>query len=329
MNSNNRFALRRGWRALLALVAVGAAAGVTAQTYPAKPILVISPYAGGGGADAVVRIVTQRAGTLLGQQFVIEPRSGAGGNIAAEAVVRAAPDGYTLLFATPLLTINASLYRKLNFDPVKNLTVVAISVTGPYVMYATGNLPIKTAADFVALARAQPGKLNYGSLGVGTGPHLGIALFASMAGIELTHVPYRGFGQILPDLVSGQVHLALNAIGVADGFVKEGKVKMLGFTSAKRLPGFPDVPAIAEAVPGFEVGGWYGFAAPAGTPAAIVERLNSEFVRAVNTPEVAERFAKLGLFPENWNLAEAANFFGRETEKWGRAVKAAGAKVDE
>ena len=314
---------------VLGLAALLACTAATAQSYPTKPILVISPYAGGGGADAVVRLVTQYAGTLLGQQFVIEPRSGAGGNIAAEAVVKAPADGYTLLFATPLLAINASLYRKLNFDPQKNLTIAAVSVTGPYVMYATGNLPIKNAADFIAQAKANPGKLNYGSLGVGTGPHLGIALFASMAGIQLTHVPYRGFGQILPDLVSGQVHLALNAIGVADGFVKEGKVKMLGFTSSKRMPGFPDVPAIAETVPGFEVGGWYGFATPAGTPPAIVERLNADFVRAVNMPEVSERMVKMGLFPENWNLADSAKFFGREVDKWGRAVKAAGARVDE
>ena len=312
-----------GFAALLASVAA------TAQTYPTKPILVISPYAGGGGADAVVRLVTQYAGTLLGQQFVIEPRSGAGGNIAAEAVVKSPADGYSLLFATPLLAINASLYRKLNYDPQKNLTITAVSVTGPYVMYATGNLPMKNAADFIVQAKANPGRLNYGSLGVGTGPHLGLALFASMAGIEITHVPYRGFGQILPDLVSGQVHLALNAIGVADGFVQQGKVKMLGFTSAKRLPGFPDVPAIAETVPGFEVGGWYGFAAPAGTPPAIVERLNADFVRAVNMPEVSERILKMGLFPESWNRADSAKYFAREVDKWGRAVKAAGAKVDE
>ena len=329
MKTNQAFASIRCLRGALALAAICAAAGASAQAYPAKPILVISPYSGGGGADVVVRFITQRASALLDQQFVIEPRSGAGGNIAAEAVVKSAPDGYTLLFATPLLAINASLYRKLSYDPVKSLTPVAIAVTGPYVMYATGSIPVNNAADFVARAKAQPGKLNYGSLGIGTGPHLGIALFASMAGIQLTHVPYRGFGQILPDLVSGEVHLALNAIGVADGFVKEGKVKMLGFTSAKRLPGFPDVPAVAEAVPGFEVGGWYGFAAPAGTPAAVVERLNTEFIRAVNAPEVAERMAKMGLFPEKWNLAEAAGFFGREVEKWGRAVKAAGAKIDE
>lgn len=320
-----RLALWKG----AALSALLGASTVCAQTYPAKPILLVSPYSGGGAGDAVMRIVTQRAGILLGQQFLIEPRSGAGGNIAAESVVKSAPDGYTLLWATPLLAINSTLYRKMPFDAIKNLTPVAIAVSGPYVMYVAGNVPAKTAAEFVALAKAQPGKFNYASLGVGTGPHLGGVLFSMLAGIELTHVPYKGFAQALPDLASGQVHMSFNGIGAADAFVQSGKIRILGFTSAKRLAAYPDVPAVAEAVPGFELGGWYGFSAPAGTPPAILDKLNTEFVKAVNTPEVAERMAKLGLFPESGNRSEAAQFFAREVEKWGRAVKASGARIEE
>jgi tripartite-type tricarboxylate transporter receptor subunit TctC len=309
-----------------ALLASGAA---VAQNYPTKPIRLVTPYSPGGLADWVSRMSTDRVAPGLGQQFVLEPRPGAGGNIAAESVVRASPDGHTLLFATPLLAINATLYRKLPFDPAKDLIPVAVIAYGPYVLYATGSLPAKDAGELVALAKQKPGAINYASLGVGTGPHLGAVLLGLMGGAEFTHVPYKGFGQALPDLVSGQVHFSLNGIGVADGFLKTGQVKVLGFTSLERMKAYPDVPTVAETVPGYEVLGWYGFAAPAGTPPAIVERLNAEVVKVTSTPDFAAALEKRGLVAQTFNLAQTREFFGRETERWGRAVKASGAKIDE
>ena len=315
-------------RALLLLVLLASGAAL-AQGYPAKPIRLLSPYSPGGGADWVSRVTTDRISQSLGQPFVIEPRPGAGGNIAAETVVRAPADGYTLLFATPLLPINATLYRKLSFDAAKDLVLAGVAATGPYVLYVNGALPVKNAGELVALAKTKPKEINYASLGVGTGPHLGGVLLGLVGGAEFTHVPYKGFGQALPDLVSGQVHFSLNAIGVADAFLKTGQVKMLGFTSLERMKGYPDVPTVSETVPGYELLGWYGFAAPAGTPRAIVERLNAEVAKAMRDPQLAEQFVKRGLVPQSYNLDEVRQFLARETERWGRAVKASGARIDE
>jgi|SRR5882672_262130 len=306
-----------------------ASSSALAQSYPAKPIRLVTPYSPGGAGDWVARVSTDRMAQALGQQFVIEPRPGAGGNIAAESVVRAAADGYTLLFATPLLTINATLYRKLSFDPAKDLVPVAVIASGPYVLYATGSLPVTSAGELVALAKQKPGTINYASLGIGTGPHLGGVLLGLMGSAEFTHVPYKGFGQALPDLASGQVHFSLNGIGAADAFLKSGQVRMLGFTSLERMKAYPDVPTVAESVPGYEVLGWYGFAAPAGTPRAIVERLNAEAAKASGAPDLAAQLEKRGLIPQTFNLLQAREFFSRETERWGRAVKASGAKIDD
>ena len=300
-----------------------------AQSYPAKPIRLITPYSPGGAGDWVARVSTDRVGQALGQQFVLEPKPGAGGNIAAESVVRAPADGYTLLFATPLLAINATLYRKLSFDPAKDLVPIAVVGYGPYVLYATGSLPVKNAGELVALAKQKPGHINYASLGIGTGPHLGGVLLGLISGAEFVHVPYKGFGQALPDLASGQVHFSLNGIGAADAFLKTGQVKILGFTSAERMKGYPDIPTVGETVPGYEVLGWYGFAAPAGTSRAIVERLNAEVVKVTSSPDFAAQLEKRGLIAQTFDLAQARDFFRRETEVWGRAVKASGAKIED
>jgi len=299
-----------------------------AQTYPAKPIRLVTPYSPGGAGDWVARATTDRMALALGQQFVLEPRPGAGGNIAAESVVRSPADGYTLLFATPLLAINATLYRKLSFDASRDLVPIAVIATGPYVLYASGSLPIKSAGELVAMAKQKPGSINYASLGIGTGPHLGGVLLGLTAGVEFTHVPYKGFGQALPDIASGQVHFTLNGIGVADAFLKDGRVKMLGFTGLTRMKEYPDVPTVAETVPGYEVYGWYGLAAPAGTPPAIVERLNAEVVK-VTTSEFASQIEKRGLIPQSFSLAQTREFVARDAERWGRAVKASGAKIED
>ena len=308
-----------------ALLAAGSA---LAQSYPTKPIRLVTPYSPGGAGDWVARTTTDRMAQALGQQFVIEPRPGAGGNIAAESVVRSPADGYTLLFATPLLAINQTLYRKLSFDASKDLVPIGVIATGPYVLYATGSLPVKNGGELIALAKQKPGAINYASLGIGTGPHLGAVLLALAGGVEFTHVPYKGFGQALPDLASGQVHFSLNGIGVADAFLNDGRVKMLGFTGPTRMKEYPDVPTVSETVPGYEVLGWYGLAAPAGTPPAIVERLNAEVVK-VTTSEFASQIEKRGLIPQSFSVVQTREFVGRDAERWGRAVKASGAKIEE
>jgi tripartite-type tricarboxylate transporter receptor subunit TctC len=316
-------------RAVFFGASVLACAAAAAQGYPGKPIRLITPYSPGGLGDWVSRVTTDHLAGPLGQPFVIEPRPGAGGNIAAETVVRASADGYTLLWATPLVAINATLYRKLSFDPSKDLIPVGVVGYGPYVLYATGTLPVKSAGELLALAKARPGQINYASLGVGTGPHLGGVLLGLAGGVELTHIPYKGFGQSLPDLVSGQVHFALNGIGVADAFLKTGQVKMLGFTSLERMKQYPDVPTVSESLPGYELLGWYGFAAPAGTPAPVLERLNAEIVKVTRQPQFALQLEKRGLVAQAYSLAEARKFFAREVERWGGAVKASGARIDE
>ena len=316
------------WK-LIVSAALCASAGAFAQSYPTKPIRLVTPYSPGGAGDWVARTATDRMAQALGQQFVIEPRPGAGGNIAAESVVRSPADGYTLLFATPLLAINATLYRKLSFDATRDLVPIGVIATGPYVLYAAGSLPVKNGGELVALAKQKPGSINYASLGIGTGPHLGAVLLALAGGVEFTHVPYKGFGQALPDLASGQVHFSLNGIGVADAFLKDGRVKMLGFTGPTRMKEYPDVPTVGESVPGFEVLGWYGLAAPAGTPRPVVERLSAELVRATSAAEYSSQIEKRGLIPQSFSLAQTREFVARDSERWARAVKASGAKIEE
>ena len=314
-------------RMTAALLLVSGAA--LAQPYPTKPIRLVTPYSPGGAGDWVSRTATDRIAQSLGQQFVIEPRPGAGGNIAAESVVRSPADGYTLLFATPLLAINATLYRKLTFDATRDLVPIGVIATGPYVLYATGSLPVKNGGELIALAKQKPGAINYASRGIGTGPHLGAVLLALAGGVEFTHVPYKGFGQALPDIAAGTVHFSLNGIGVADAFLKDGRVKMLGFTGPTRMKEYPDVPTVGETVPGFEVLGWYGLAAPAGTPRPVIERLNAELVKATAATEYSSQIEKRGLIPQTFSLAQTREFVARDSERWARAVKASGAKIEE
>jgi tripartite-type tricarboxylate transporter receptor subunit TctC len=315
---------------LLRITALLLVAGAAlAQPYPTKPIRLVTPYSPGGAGDWVSRTATDRIAQSLGQQFVIEPRPGAGGNIAAESVVRSPADGYTLLFATPLLAINATLYRKLTFDATRDLVPIGVIATGPYVLYATGSLPVKNGGELIALAKQKPGAINYASLGIGTGPHLGAVLLALAGGVEFTHVPYKGFGQALPDIAAGTVHFSLNGIGVADAFLKDGRVKMLGFTGPTRMKEYPDVPTVGETVPGFEVLGWYGVAAPAGTPRPVIERLNAELVKATAAAEYSSQIEKRGLIPQTFSLAQTREFVARDSERWARAVKASGAKIEE
>jgi tripartite-type tricarboxylate transporter receptor subunit TctC len=299
------------------------------QSYPAKPIRLLLTFSSGGQADLLARTVVEKMRASLPQPIVVEPRPGAGGNLAMEAVAKAPPDGYTLVFGTPAVAINGKLYKQLGYDPLKELAPISLAAWGPYVVYASGTLPVNSMAELIAYAKAKPGELNYASVGVGSGTHLAAVLFTLAAGVQMTHVPYKGIQQVAPDLVSGAVHLTFNAFGPLAQFVQSGRVKMLATTAARRPPQPADVPTIAESgLPGFEAAGWYGFFTTAGTPREVLQRLNTEVVKALNDRELAERIEKMGLVPSPQTLEEAARFVAAEAEKWGRAVAASGASAE-
>lgn len=299
------------------------------SSYPNKPIRIIVAIGAGGVLDVLTRTVTDRVAASLGRPFVIENRGGAGGNIGMEAVARATPDGYTLLVNGPSSAINPTLYKKLGFDPLKDLTPVAMLASGPFAVFVSGTLPVKNVVEFIAYAKASPGKLNYASIGAGSAAHLSSVMFTSAVGIEMTHVPYKAVQQAVADLVAGNVHLVFNAYPPLAPLLQDNKLRLLGFASAQRLAGLPNIPTLSETgLPGFTAGGWYIVAAPAGTPREIQQKLNLEFMRALKTPEVAAAVVKLGWEPLVLNLDDTKGFFLNEVEKWGRAVKASGTVAD-
>jgi tripartite-type tricarboxylate transporter receptor subunit TctC len=312
--------------ALALLLVAGAAA---AQSYPEKPVRLLLTFAAGGQADILARAVAEKMRPSFGQQIVVEARPGAGGNLAMEATAKAPPDGYTLVLGTPAVAINGTLYRKLSYDPLKDLTPLSMIALGSYVVYASGTLPVGNAAEFIAYARSRPGKLNYASVGVGSGTHLAAVLFAMAAGLEMSHVPYKGIQQAAPDLVSGDVHLTFNALGPLAQFVQSGRIKAIAVSGAKRSPQLPEVPTIAESgLPGFEAYGWYGLFTTAGTPREVLQKLNREIVAAVGAPDLAERIEKMNLVPAPQSLDEAAKFVAAEAAKWGPVVKASNASAE-
>lgn len=305
------------------------AGGAAAQSYPDRPLRLLLTFASGGQADILARLVSERMRESLGQPILIEPRPGAGGNIAMEAVARAPADGYTLVFGTPAVAINGTLYRKLSYDPLKDLAPLSLAAWGPYILYASGKLAASSVAELIAYARAHPGAVNYASVGVGSGTHLTGVLFALAAGIQMSHVPYKGIQQAAPDLVSGDVHLTFNAFGPLAPFVQSGKIKILGTTAPQRIAKMGEIPTVAESgLPGFEAAGWYGFFTTAGTPRAVLEKLNGAIVKAVSAPDIGARIEGMALVPSPQSLDEAARFVAVEAEKWGRAVKASGASAD-
>jgi len=300
-----------------------------AQAYPDKPIRLLLTFAAGGQADILARSVTEKMRASLGQPIVVEARPGAGGNLAMEATAKAAPDGYTLVFGTPAVAINGTLYKKLSYDPLKDLVPLSLAAWGPYIVYVSGALPVSTTAELIAYVKARPGKLNYASVGVGSGTHLAAVLFTLAAGVEMTHVPYKGIQQIAPDMVSGEVHFTFNAYGPLAQFVQSGRIRMLATTASRRIPSLPDLPTIAESgLPGFEAGGWYGFFTTAGTPRPVLEKLNAGIVGAVSAPDLDAKIEGMGLVPSPQSLEEAARFVAAEGVKWSRAVKASGASAD-
>ena len=315
-------------RRALAAALLLACAPAWAQ-YPNKPIRLLLTFSSGGQADILARMVSDRMRATLGQPFVVEAKPGAGGNLAMEATAKAPADGYTLVFGTPAVAINGKLYKQLAYDPVKDLAPLGLAAWGSYVVYASGTLPVNSVGELIAYAKAKPNALNYASVGVGSGTHLAAVLFTLAAGVQMTHVPYKGIQQVAPDLVSGSVHLTFNALGPLAQFVQSGRVKMLATTGARRIPALPEVPTVAESgLPGFEAGGWYGFFTTAGTPREVLQRLNDAIVGAVSDREISERIEKMGLVPTPQTLEEATRFVAAEAEKWGRAVAASGATAE-
>jgi tripartite-type tricarboxylate transporter receptor subunit TctC len=317
---------RRRLIAASLLIATGSA---FAQAYPGKPITIIVPYAVGGTTDIVGRLVGTQIGNALGQPIVVDNKAGGGGNIGWGAVARSAPDGYTLLTTEMSFTIAPALSTKQPFDPKKDFTHIITAAAAPHVLVVNPGVPAKTLQEFIAYAKANPGKLNYGSGGNGTNTHLGGELFKREAKVDLIHVPYKGAGAVLQDLMGGQVQALVTSLPTALPHIKSGKLRALVVTAEKRSSLLPDVPSAKEAgLPKFVMDFWVGLAAPAGTPQPVIYKLNKAVADALNSPEGKKRLAEQGLEPESNTPVQAAQFVVAEMQQWGAVVKAAGIKAD-
>ena len=300
----------------------------SAQSYPSRPVRVIVGFAPGGATDIMGRLMAQWLSERLGQTFLIENRAGAGSNVGTEVVVNAAPDGYTLLVATVVNAINATLYDKLNFNFVRDIAPVAGFHREPFVMVVNPAFPAKTVPEFIAYAKANRGKINMASGGVGSGNHLSGELFKMMTGVDLVHVPYRGAGPGLIDLLGGQVQVLFATMSSSISYVRDGRLRALGVTTATRSPVLPEVPAVAESVPGYEASFWSGIGAPKNTPAEIVDKLNKEINAALADPKMKARLADLGSTELPGSPADFGRLIVAETESMGKVVRFCGAKAD-
>jgi tripartite-type tricarboxylate transporter receptor subunit TctC len=300
-----------------------------AQDWPARTVRIIVPFPAGGSADLLPRVVAEKLSEKWGQPVIVENRPGAAGNIGADVVYRADPDGYTLLSGPPPpLVINRLLYPKLTYDSSQFVPITVIGAI-PNVLLVHPKTSVSTVREFIALARANPGKLNYASQGSGSTSHLTAELFKSMAGgLNITHVPYKGTAPALADLLAGQVEMMCDNLGVSLPHVKSGKLKALGVASTKRVRSLPDVPTLAETLPGFESIAWFGIVAPPRTSAAIAEKVSAGVADALKLPDVQKRLSELSAEPMGINPAQTAEFMKRETERWGAVIRSAGVKVD-
>ena len=312
------------------LVGLALLAGAAqAQDWPARAVRIIVPFPAGGSADLLPRLVGEKLAARWGQPVVVENRPGAAGNIGAEAVFKSEPDGYTLLSAPPPpLVINKLLYPKLAYDSSQFVPASVIAAI-PNVLLVHPKTGVSTVQEFIALARANPGKLNYASQGSGTTSHLTAELFKTMAGgLAITHVPYKGTAPALADLLSGQVEMMCDNLGVSLQHVRSGKLKALGVGSERRVPALPEVPALAELLPGFVAVAWFGIVAPPNTPAAIAEKISAGVAEALRQPDILKRFSDISAEPIGSSPSEMAAFMRQETERWGAVIRAAGVKVD-
>ena len=315
--------------ALLAACCVLAAPAVFAQKFPDKPIRFIVPFPPGGGNDILARAIGPRLGELLGQPVLIDNRAGAGGNMGTDIAAKAAPDGSTIVIASNQVTINPWLYSKLPFDIEKDLVPVAQVASVPMVLVVNPSVPANNVREFIALAKANPGKFNHATPGNGTPQHIAFEVFNHAAGVQVTHVPYKGTGPALADLIGGQVQSAIGTMASVEPYVKAGKLRALGVTTPRRSQAMPTVPTIAEAgLPGFEVPLWYSILAPSGTPRDVVARLSSDIAKVLQVPEIRERLAGQGFEVNYLNAEQMADLMKRDTARWQKSIKEIGLKLD-
>ena len=319
--------LRRRQFLALAGAAVAMPAVARAQSYPSRPVKVIIGYPPGGSADITARLMSQWLGERTGQSFIVESRPGGGTNIATEAVINAPNDGYTLLLVAPANAINATLYEKLNHNFLRDIEPVAGLIRFPNVVVVNPSVPVKTIPELIEYAKANPGKLNMASSGNGSTIHMSGELFKMMTGVNMQHVPYRGGALALTDMVAGQVQVMFDNIPTAAEFVKSGKLRGLAVTGAQRSEVLPELPTVAEFLPGYEATSWYGLGVPKGTPTEIIQKLNADVQAILADPKTKARFLELGAILQPGTPAEFGKLVADETEKWGKVVKFAGAKV--
>ena len=320
-------------RKFLHLVAGAAALPIVsdiarAQAYPSRPVHIVVGYPAGGPSDIVARLIGQYLSERLGQAFIIDNRPGAASNIGTEVVVNAPPDGYTLLMVTLPNSINATLYANLNFNFVRDIAPVASIGRSPLVMEVNPSFPAKTVREFITYAKANPGKINFASGGIGSAGHVGGELFKFMAGVEMVHVPYKGSAPALTDLIGGQVQVMFDLIISSIEHIRAGKLNALAVTTATRLEVLPDIPTVGEFVPGYEASAWQGIGAPNGTPADVISKLKEEINVAIADPKIKARLANLGGIPFAGSSADFGKFIAEETEKWAKVVKFAGIKPE-
>lgn len=310
-------------RSAALLIAGLAIAPAGAQTYPVKPVRIVVPFAPGGATDIVTRVVAQRLSDLWSQSVVVDNRAGAGGNIGGEIVAKAAPDGYTVLMTSgSIVTANPHMYKRMPFDPARDLLAVTNVASGPQIIAVNAAFAAKTLKELIDLARAKPKTLAFGSAGVATQTHLAAENFAAAAGIDVTHIPYKGEGPALIDLLAGQIQFVTPNLSAAIGFVQQGKIRALAVTSRERSKQLPNVPAVAETLPGFENLGWFGFVAPAGTPKPVISKLQQDTVKVLQSPEVRQRFEQLGMVPVGNSPEEFARAIREESARWAKIISA-------
>ncbi len=307
---------------VVALTGLVAFASAAADPWPTKPVKIVVPFPAGGATDVVARLLAQKLSEAWGQGVVVEDRAGAGGNIGADVVAHAHPDGYTLLMTSgSIVTANPYMYKKMTFDPAKDLVAITNVASGPQVIVVTNSLAAKTLREFIDYVKANPGKLNFGSAGVGTQVHLATENFAYAAGLDMTHIPYKGEALALTDLMGGQVQMVTPNLGAAINLIKQGKIRALAVTSAKRSPELPDVPAASEVLPGFENTGWFGLMAPTGTSNAIIQKVYQDSAKILKSDEFHARLAQQGMAPVGNTPAEFAAAIRTESARWAKVIR--------
>ncbi len=323
--------LRRSLLGLATGLAVCAPMGqALAQTYPSKPITLVIPFPPGGPTDLVARVLAKKLGEQMGQSVVVDNKPGANGNIGAMAVVKAPADGHTVLYNTSSITLSPALYKSLSYDVQRDLAPVALTAVVPLALVVNPAVPANNVKDFVAYAKANPGKLSYGSAGNGNVTHLAAYQFVQSQGLDAIHVPYRGSAPADVDLAGGQIQFMTDTINSVQGFIRDGRMRLLAVTTAKRIALFPEAPTLGETVmPGFEAGAWQGVMVPAGTPAPVVQRLNSEILKALKSPEVLEKLAQQGAEALGSSPEEYGAYVKKELARWASVVKATGISLDQ